>query len=94
MCISNNASNNFLSAIVLPDFTKNMALKKLFEELFRGITLDDVFDDVILTKTRNNVRRTKTADTLVGQESDGEWEWDLLSAAKLNYDLSFSSSVI
>jgi len=47
MCISNNASNNFLSAIVLPDFTKNMALKKLFEELFRGITLDDVFDDVI-----------------------------------------------
>ncbi len=49
----------------MPDFTKNTALKKLFEELFQGITLDDVFDDVISTKTRNNVRGTKTADTLV-----------------------------
>jgi hypothetical protein len=49
----------------LPDFTKNTALKKLFEELFRGITLDGVFDDVISTKTRNNVRGTKTPDTLI-----------------------------
>ncbi len=32
--ISNNSSNNFLSAIVLQVFTKNTALKKLFEELF------------------------------------------------------------
>jgi hypothetical protein len=32
--ISNNSSNDFLSAIVLQVFTKNMALKKLFEELF------------------------------------------------------------
>jgi hypothetical protein len=53
----------------LPDFTKNTALKKLFEELFRGITLDDIFDDVISTKTRNNVCGTKTADTLVGRTS-------------------------
>ena len=59
--ISNNSSNNFLSAVVLPDFTENTALKKLFEELFQGITLDDV----ISTKTRNNVCGTKTADTLV-----------------------------
>jgi hypothetical protein len=32
--ILNNSSNNFLSAIVLQVFTKNTALKKLFEELF------------------------------------------------------------
>jgi hypothetical protein len=64
--ISNNSSNKFLSAVVLLDFTENMALKKLFEELLRGITLDDIFDDVISTKTRNNARGIKTADTLVG----------------------------
>jgi len=59
--ISNNSLNNFLSAVVLQVFTENMPLKKLFEELFQGITLDDV----ISTKTRNNVCGTKTADTLV-----------------------------
>jgi len=32
--ISNNSSNIFLSAVVLPDFTENMARKKLFKELF------------------------------------------------------------
>jgi len=34
LCISNNSSNNFLSAVVLQVFTENTALKKLFEELF------------------------------------------------------------
>jgi hypothetical protein len=63
--ISNNSSNNFLSAVVLQVFTENTALKKLFKELFRGITLDDIFDDVTSTKTRNKVSRIKTADTLV-----------------------------
>jgi len=29
------------------------------------ITLDNVFDDIISTKTRNNVRGIKTADTLL-----------------------------
>jgi hypothetical protein len=46
-----------LSAVVLPDFIKNTALKKLFE--------DDVFGDVTLTKIRNKVHRIKIADTLL-----------------------------
>jgi hypothetical protein len=33
LSISNNSSNIFLSAVVLPDFTKNTVRKKLFEEL-------------------------------------------------------------
>jgi len=65
LCISNNFLNNFSSAVVLPDFTENMALKRLFEELFQGITLDDVFGDVTSTKSRNAVRRIKTPDTLL-----------------------------
>jgi hypothetical protein len=42
----NNSSNNFSSTVVLPDFTENTALKKLFEELFQGISLDEVFGDI------------------------------------------------
>jgi len=42
-----------------------MALKKLLKDLFQGITLDDVFGDITLTKIRNKVRRIKIADTLV-----------------------------
>jgi len=63
--ISNNSSNNLLRAVFLSDSSQNTARNKLFEELFRGITLDDVFDDVTSTKTRNKVRRIKTADTLL-----------------------------
>jgi hypothetical protein len=44
---------------------KTMALKKLLKDLFQGITLDDVFGDITLTKIRNKVRRIKIADTLV-----------------------------
>jgi hypothetical protein len=69
--ISNNSLNNFLSAVVLQVFTENMPLKKLFEELFQGITLDDVFDNVTLTKTRNKVRRIKTEDTLLHEGARG-----------------------
>jgi len=62
--ISNNSSNKLLRAVFLSDSDKNTARNNLFEELFRGITLDDVFDDVTSTKTRNKVRRIKIADTL------------------------------
>ncbi len=55
--ISNNSSNKLLRAVFLSDSSQNTARNNLFEELFRGITLDDVFDDVTLTKTRNKVRR-------------------------------------
>jgi len=49
----------------LSDSSQNTARNNLFEELFRGITLDDVFDDVTSTKTRNKVQVIKSADTLV-----------------------------
>jgi len=57
--------NKLLRAVFLSDSSQNTARNNLFEELFRGITLDDVFDDVTSKKTRNKVRRIKTADTLV-----------------------------
>ena len=63
--ISNNSSNNLLRAVFLSDSSQNTARNKLFEELFRGITLDDVFDDVTSTKTRNKVQVIKIADTLL-----------------------------
>jgi hypothetical protein len=63
--ISNNSSNNLLRAVFLSDSSQNTARNKLFEELFRGITLDDVFDDVTSTKTRNKVQVIKSADTLL-----------------------------
>jgi predicted DNA-binding ArsR family transcriptional regulator len=63
--ISNNSLNKLLRAVFLSDSSQNTARNNLFEELFRGITLDDVFDDVTSKKTRNKVRRIKTADTLV-----------------------------
>jgi hypothetical protein len=51
--------------VFLSDSSQNTARNKLFEELFRGITLDDVFDDVTSAKTRNKVQVIKSADTLV-----------------------------
>jgi len=59
--------NNLLSALVLPDFTTNTALKKLFEELFCIITFDDVFGDVTLTKTGQILS--------VAQYSLTAWRW-------------------
>jgi hypothetical protein len=50
--------------VFLSDSSQNTARNNLFKELFRGITLDDVFDDITSTKTRNKVRKIKTADTL------------------------------
>jgi hypothetical protein len=67
--ISNNSSNKLLRAVFLSDSSQNTARNNLFEELFRGITLDDVFDDVTSTKTRNKVQVIKIADTLV-QKND------------------------
>ena len=67
--ISNNSSNNLLRAVFLSDSSQNTARNKLFEKLFRGITLDDVFDDVTSTKTRNKVQVIKCADTLLGRKS-------------------------
>ena len=63
--ISTNSSNKLLRAVFLSDSDKNTARNNLFEELFRGITLDDVFDDVTSTKTRNKVQVIKCADTLL-----------------------------
>jgi hypothetical protein len=63
--ISNNSSNKLLCAVFLSDSSQNTARNNLFEELFRGITLDDVFDDVTSTKTRNKVQVIKIADTLL-----------------------------
>jgi hypothetical protein len=61
--ISNNSSNKLFRAVFLSDSSQNTARNKLFEELFQGITLDDVFDDVTSTKTRNKVQVIKIADT-------------------------------
>ena len=66
--ISNNSSNNLLRAVFLSDSSQNTARNKLFEELFQGITLDDVFDDVTSTKTRNKVQVIKSADTLLSEK--------------------------
>ena len=63
--ISNNSLNKLLRAVFLSDSSQNTAHNNLFEELFRGITLDDVFDDVTSTKTRNKVQVIKIADTLL-----------------------------
>ena len=63
--ISNNSSNKLLHAVFLSDSSQNTARNKLFEELFQRITLDDVFDDVTSTKTRNKVQVIKIADTLL-----------------------------
>jgi hypothetical protein len=65
LSILNNSLNKLLRAVFLSDSSQNTARNKLFEELFRGITLDDVFDDVTPTKTRNKVQVIKIADTLV-----------------------------
>jgi len=37
----------------------------LFQELFQGITYDDIFCDITSTITRNKVRRMKIVDTLL-----------------------------
>jgi hypothetical protein len=50
--ISNNSSNNFLSAVVLQVFTENTALKKLLTFL-------------MTSRRQKQVRKIKTADTLL-----------------------------
>jgi hypothetical protein len=65
LCVSNQYSNDSCHIEC-----QTFRVKKLFKELFQGITLDDVFDDIISTKTGNNVRGTKTADTLVKPLTD------------------------
>jgi hypothetical protein len=64
--------------VFLSDSSQNTARNKLFEELFRGITLDDVFDDVTSAKTRNKVQVIKSADTLVRQSHPREHQILLL----------------
>lgn len=48
----------------LPDSSKNTACNNFFEQLFHQTTFDGIFDNVTLTKNRNNECRIKIADTL------------------------------
>jgi len=64
-CIVTNICHKVTELTWHHNITLCTARNNSFEELFRGITLDDVFDDVTSTKTRNKVRRIKTAGTLV-----------------------------
>jgi hypothetical protein len=50
--------------VFLPDSSKNTACNNFFEQLFHQTTFDGIFDNVTLTKNRNNECRIKIADTL------------------------------
>ena len=50
-CIVTNICHKVTELTWHHNITLCTARNNLFEELFRGITLDDVFDDVTLTKT-------------------------------------------